>query len=317
MAAIIGGLATAAISAGAAGAASAGANALFNNSSKGANFTAQGAPIQDNNQLQGQEQALANQLSAQAQGQGPNPALDQLQQTTDVNNKMAAGQIASTKGINPGMAARIASQQGAQNNQIAAGQAATMRANQILGAESALQGQQGIQQGSINANNAANLQNIGQQNAANAGVAGVNAKTGAAQAQGLASGIGTSLQGPINQMFAKGGKVPGQPRSHITHHLMAKGGKVEAMVSPGERYLPPKDVKKVAEGKASPMKAGEKIPGKAKVKGDSYANDTVAKTLESGGIVLPRHITEHPNAPSEAAKFVAAVLAKQGKGMKR
>jgi hypothetical protein len=74
--------------------------------------------------------------------------------------------------------------------------------------------------------------------------------------------------------------------------MAAKGGKVPAMVSPGEKYLPPQDVKKVKEGKANPMQVGETIKGKAKVKGDSLKNDTVPKTLESGGIVLPRHITQ-------------------------
>lgn len=92
---------------------------------------------------------------------------------------------------------------------------------------------------------------------------------------------------------------------------MAKGGKVPALLSPGERYLPPKEVKKVAEGKKSPMKAGEKIPGKAKVSGDSTKNDIVPKTLTSGGIVLPRSVTEHKNAPEEAKKFVQAIIAKK------
>lgn len=106
----------------------------------------------------------------------------------------------------------------------------------------------------------------------------------------------------------------GGPVSAVARHFMAKGGKVPAMVSPGERYLSPKEVEKVAHGKKSAIKAGEKIPGKAKVSGakDSYANDTVSKTLQSGGIVLPRHVTQAKDAPEKAAAFVRAVLAKQG-----
>lgn len=99
--------------------------------------------------------------------------------------------------------------------------------------------------------------------------------------------------------------------------MAAKGGKVPALVSPGERYLPPSEVKKVAEGKKNPIKAGEKIPGKAKVSGDSTKNDIVPKTLTSGGIVLPRSVVNHPNAPQEAAKFVSAILAKKGNGLKK
>lgn len=90
-----------------------------------------------------------------------------------------------------------------------------------------------------------------------------------------------------------------------------KGGKVPAKVSPGEVYLNPKKVEAVKKGKASPLD-GEKIKGKAKVKGDSLANDVVSKDLDEGGIVLPRSVTQHPDAPKKAHDFVAALIAKQG-----
>lgn len=93
---------------------------------------------------------------------------------------------------------------------------------------------------------------------------------------------------------------------------LAKGGPVPAMVSPGERYLNPREVKKVAEGKKDAASAGEKIPGKAKVKGDSLKNDTVPKTLEEGGIVLPKSVMESKRPHWEAHKFVSAILKKQG-----
>jgi len=93
------------------------------------------------------------------------------------------------------------------------------------------------------------------------------------------------------------------------------GGAVPAMVSPGEKYLPPSEVKQVAEGKKLAHKAGETIPGKAKVKGDSYANDTVKKTLKEGGIVIPRSVMQSDDPAEKARQFVAAVLAK--KQMKR
>jgi hypothetical protein len=99
----------------------------------------------------------------------------------------------------------------------------------------------------------------------------------------------------------------------------ARGGQVPALVSPGERYLPPQEVKKVAEGKKAAIKAGEKIPGEAPVKGakNSYANDIVPKTLEEGGIVLPRSVTQAKDAPKKAAEFVAAIMKKNAlKGKK-
>lgn len=100
----------------------------------------------------------------------------------------------------------------------------------------------------------------------------------------------------------------------------SKGGKVPALVSPGEGYLPPSKVAKVAKskdkGKAA-LKEAERIPGKAKVEGDSYANDTVPKTLEAGGIVLPRHVTQAKDPAKEAAKFVSKVMAQKKMGMRR
>lgn len=123
---------------------------------------------------------------------------------------------------------------------------------------------------------------------------------------GPSLGVNTTFDTP---KFASGGPV-----SFAGRHLFAKGGRVNVLVSPGERYLSPTEVTKVAEGKKSPMKAGEHIPGEAKVKGakDSYANDTVSKTLQSGGIVLPRHVTQAKDAPEKAAAFVRAIMAKQG-----
>jgi len=93
----------------------------------------------------------------------------------------------------------------------------------------------------------------------------------------------------------------------------ARGGKVPALVSPGERYLPPKEAEKVAKGKKDPMKAGQKIPGKPKFPGNDYRNDTVHKNLEEGGIVLPNSIMQAKHPHWEAHKFVSAIMAKNGK----
>ncbi len=94
----------------------------------------------------------------------------------------------------------------------------------------------------------------------------------------------------------------------------AKGGKVPALLSPGEKYLSPKDVKKVEKGE-SPMKAGKTVPGEAKVKGakNSYANDTIPATLQEGGIVLPRSVTQSKNPDKKAAEFVRAIMDRKGK----
>ena len=100
-------------------------------------------------------------------------------------------------------------------------------------------------------------------------------------------------------MFAHGGDV---------HHQHPK--KVDAMLSPGEKYLPPKAVEKVAKG-ADPISVGKKVPGKANVKGDSYSNDTVPAKLEEGGIVLPKSVMESKHPHWAAHRFVSEVMKKQ------
>ncbi len=317
-----------------------------------------------------------NQLQGVASGQGPNPAQAMLNQATGTNVSNQAALMASQRGAgaNAGLIARQAAQQGASTQQQAAGQAATLQAQQSLGAigqagalanqqvaqqQSAIgnynqfaQGNQGQLLGAQSAYNTALTGGQGSVNSANQNVADRNSAQlgGALQGAGAAlgavapmfssgastpstsanftmptMGAGTTNTAPggspslgVNTKFADGGMVSG-PSSmagrHLSGKMYAKGGEtksVPALVSPGERYLPPSEVKKVASGEKSAMKAGEKIPGKPKVNRDSYANDTVPKTLKSGGIVLPLHVTQSKDAPEKAAAFVRAIMAKKG-----
>jgi hypothetical protein len=106
----------------------------------------------------------------------------------------------------------------------------------------------------------------------------------------------------------------GGGNSQTQHMAAAKGGPVKAMLSPGERYLPPAEVDKVKKGEKEPMKAGVKVPGKPKVGGakDDYANDIIPADLEEGGLVLPRSVTQSKHPEWAAHKFVAAHMAKGG-----
>lgn len=123
----------------------------------------------------------------------------------------------------------------------------------------------------------------------------------------------TASQVNVGQGFEQAGKnLAGSGGIQSLFSSLAKGGKVPAMVSPGEVYLPPSKVKEVASKGANPIKAGEHISGKAKVKGDSLKNDIVPKALDEGGIVIPRHITQGKDAPKKALAFVQAIQAKQG-----
>jgi hypothetical protein len=209
----------------------------------------------------------------------------------------------------------------------------------VQGVTNAVQNNQGTQLGVMNndmnraagitaQNAAANQQGIQNTMGVVGGLAGVAGKV-AGMAGGGSVGAPAPLQGtamaggPMDNMgsmspqmamyAAEGGAVPG-PSSFVGRHLsakpqLAKGGTVPALVSPGEVYVAPSKVTA-----KDPMAAGEKIPGKPKVGGakNSYANDTVPKHLQEGGIVIPRSVTQGKDPHKAAAKFVAAVLSKKG-----
>lgn len=147
-----------------------------------------------------------------------------------------------------------------------------------------------------------------------------SANAGANQLYKGVSSFGKALmtpKKPVDEGAGASGTLTNGPGGPAATPGFAKGGSVPALVSPGEVYIPPKGVEEVAKGKKDPISAGEKIPGKAKVKGNSYANDTVHKTLEEGGIVLPKSVMESAHPHWAAHKFVSAILAKNGKMPKK
>ncbi len=139
--------------------------------------------------------------------------------------------------------------------------------------------------------------------------------------------------------FAKGGNVKkrqhldqggssGSPMSSLMSlaplALMAlnKGGqpsqpkKVPAMVSPGEAYISPDKLREAVAKHEHPLKKAEIIPGKAKVKGDSLKNDTVPKTLEEGGLVIPRSVMQSKTPMKDSIKFIHEHMKKTKLGKK-
>lgn len=91
------------------------------------------------------------------------------------------------------------------------------------------------------------------------------------------------------------------------------GGEVDAVLSPGEKYVSPKEAVEVAKGKKSLESAGKKVPGKAEVKGDSLKNDKVPAKLEEGGIVIPRSVMNAKDPVKEGTKFLVEALKKHSK----
>ncbi len=287
----------------------------------------------------GNQTQVYNQLQGIANGTGPNPAQAALNQATGNNVAQQAALMASQRGVgaNPGLIARQAAMQGANIQQNAAGQAATLQAQQQMAAINAAGGlanQQAAQQqqalGQYNQFAQGQQQNLlnaaGQYNNVNAGIYGTDTAAATAAAgrnqemnKGLASGLGAaatalggssgsgsstpaiggfpSLASAPTMVAAHGGEIPASRAGQHLKGLYAQGGEVAPAPS-------------VSVGPK--LKAGGPVPGKAKVKGDSLKNDTVAAQLSPGEAVIPRSVMQSKNPGAEAAKFVEAILAKQG-----
>jgi hypothetical protein len=68
----------------------------------------------------------------------------------------------------------------------------------------------------------------------------------------------------------------------------------------------------IGENYANQMKP---VPGKASVRGDSQKNDTVNAKLSPGEVIIPRSVMQSDDPIKGAAAFVAAVMAKKGRGL--
>lgn len=189
--------------------------------------------------IQAQQQALANAFQQQSLGQGPNPAQAALAQNTGQNINQQAALMAGQRGAgaNAGLVGRQAAMQGAGIQQNAVGQAATLQAQQSLAAQQALMRQQeimggqniaqqgasnqlfGLGVGGQNAQNAANISNYGMAQGINAQTAQNNANAVNKNTAGVMNGAGSIL----SMLAYDGGMVPEQK--------YASGGGVDQMGS--------------------------------------------------------------------------------------
>lgn len=201
----------------------------------------------------GNQSSVYNQLQGVANGTGPNPATAQLAQATSANTANQAALMAGQRGVgaNVGLLARQAAQQGAANQQNAIGQAATLQAQQQLGALGQLGGlatQQVAQQqnavsalnsgaqneqsqilGGIQGQNNAIVSNQSNINNANSGLAQTNANNAAKFTGGELNSIG----GAVNTLLS------GAPKAY--------GGLVEKFADGGVPTAIP-DVSQVNDG---------------------------------------------------------------------
>lgn len=338
--------------------------------------------------IQGQQQALANQLQQQANGQGPNVAQNQLNQSTAQNianqGAMMAGQRGGSQNV--GLLARQSGQQGAATQQQAIGQSATLRAQQQLAAQQGLaqqqglMGQQNIQEqgtnnqlfggsaGAQNAQNANNVSNYNMMQGINSGIAQNNANAVNKTTSGLMGGAATAIAA-----LSKGGMAGKDGMKMDDHHhsiakiyhphMYASGGDIYSgptTVGSLEKYNLPQaqgvdlpDPSKMMKGMmpggsnqsdassntnmsggeqmaGSDMggggdigslgsgvmaaKSGGKVNGKAKVKGDSYKNDTVPALLSAGELVIDRDTMNDKGPMGQMARALAMHIHNKNKG---
>lgn len=287
--------------------------------------------IGNQNQVYGQLQGVIN-------GTGPNPAQALLNESTGQNVANQAALMAGQRGAgsNVGLIARQAGQQGAALQQQAAGQGAALQAQQGLSAISqagGLAGQQAANQiGSVgsynqlaqneqqqllqalsNQNNS-NVANTGNMNSNNQAMAAVNANNTAKSVGGLLNGAGIATGLLPKPGAALGGMVSSK---EVTP---PKGENPKIAQVPGKDQFPShlKEIHMMYHGgswEAAPqsMKSGGKVPGEAKVSGDSPKNDTVDAKLSPGEVVIPKSIMESDDPAARAAKFVADLMKKGAK----
>lgn len=196
---------------------------------------------------QGQINEAQTLLRQQIAGEGPNPALEQLKMTTNRNQQQAAGMVASQKGVNPALAARLAGQQDAYLGQEAAGQGATLRAQQILGAQqqfgSNAMGQQQTLQQALAAQNQSSVANQEQQNKYNTELEKERLSSRGKLAGGLLQGAGSAASGGA----AHGGIIGGEAN---VEGDSPENDTVPARLSPGEIVVPRSAAKSPDKAKA-------------------------------------------------------------------
>lgn len=258
---------------------------------------------------------LTEQLTNEANGQGPNPAQAQLAQNTGQNIAAQAALQAGQRGAssNVGLAARQIAENGAQVQQNAVGQAATLQAQQQLAAQQQLQNLAGTQVGQTQ-NSLSNLNNVTQnnqgqllnalggyntnqvgstssQNSANASIANTNANNTSSALTSAASNLGPALT-TAAVLFASGGEA-----KNVLAEVLSKKQMPDHMRSIAEIYHP--KILKMAMGG---MAEGAVVPGNPKVPGkNTTKNDVVPAMLTPKEIVLPLSVTQAKN-PGEAAK---------------
>lgn len=248
-------------------------------------------------QARAQQMQFLQALQGQANGSGPSVAQNLLGQGIDRNNAGAASMMAGARGMNPGLAAKMAMDQMGQNNQAGAQSSALLRSQEMLANQGmmggVLQGMRSQDQGQFGQMAQLGLGQNQQTLQGSLGAQGMNEQAQLANLQANMGQNGLNLQ-ERGQNIGVIGSVLGGLGS--LGSAFATGGASAAMPTPG-----------IGRGAAH----GAMIPGKANTPGDSPKNDTVDIKASPGEIVLPRSVAQADDAPERAAEFVRAIRRKK------
>lgn len=297
-----------------------------------------------------QQQAVGQGATLQAQQQLA--AIQALQNQQGAMGNLANAQVGQQMGQNAQVAGLANQQVGQQQQGIQNfNQAAQSQQANLLGAQGQNNATNASMQGNINNVGAeiAKGNQAGQQNALSGAVSGLSGIMGMGGGGGAPAGgmnpadLGAMAHGgPVMKpAYADGGAVG--PQSNVGKFLYSSAPDATAPAMSNMPTMPMSMPSTAQSGKAMggglaamAMKAaplmmmaskggrapvvgeqlaseGKQVPGKASVKGDSLKNDTVDAKLSPGEIVIPRSVVNSKDPAKESAKFVAAILARQGK----
>lgn len=318
-------------------------SSVFNQLQGVANGTGPNPALAQLNQTTGANVANQAALMAGQRGAGANPALlARLAAMQGANTQQqAVGQAATMQ----------ANQQLGALNQLGgiAGQQAQQQQAGLSGLNQATLQNQGQLISGLDQQNKNKISMMSNINNANAGMAGTNANNQAGLFGGVLGGVGSALGvfgAPAAKAagaalahggsagYADGGSVSG-PQSFAANYFNGMGSAPQTsgqVLNQGMSSLSRGIGSLFHSNPTNPMLAnapiampaaevmpqntmmasdGGKVPGKAQVAGDSYANDTVSAKLSPGEIVIPRSIIQGQNPVQMAAKFVEQELLKQ------
>ncbi|MGE0527288.1 MAG: hypothetical protein AB7G93_15210 [Bdellovibrionales bacterium] len=222
--------------------------------------------------------ALAEALEAQARGEGPSLAQNQLRKATERNLQDQMALAASARGnVNPALMQRQLMQNQAATNQAAAQQSADLRFQELMAARQML--------GDL-ATNARNQDAAAQQYATEAERGMLDQIAGIRDSNRAAAMNLESLRS--NNALGVGNQAVQDTINRRDTRTQMHGALISGIASGASAGLG--GPAGGAKGGATPKYDGGLIPGRAKVPGDSPANDTVPAMLSPDEVVLPRSV---------------------------